>query len=136
MILALALFGGVATWADCRWRALPGALLAAGALGALAWRLSTHTLETGFVGFAVLGGGVGLITLLSRGGFGWGDWAYSAWLGLLAGAGAGLLMWMAGMLLAALWTTAELWRTRRSGFALPLAPFLALGSCAVGLILR
>lgn len=134
--LGLALLGGILTWADWRWRALPEAALGGGFFGLLAWRLASHTWTTGLLGFGVMAViGISLV-VTTRGAWGTGDAAYGALLGLGLGWFGGVLAFGAGLLLAAVIMLVVNTVQHQWGRWWPLVPFLWGGSLLVGWVLR
>ena len=131
MDIAVLVFGGIATWADCRTRYLPDALLAGMTLWVLVWRLGTGTVEPGLVGGLVLAIGLGILTLASRGGFGWGDWAYGVLLGGALGWEPAVVMFALAMVGAMGWSLIAAQRVQHWGNTWPLAPFFAGASVIV-----
>lgn len=132
MDMAVLLFGGIATWADCRTRYLPDALLAGMTLWVIVWRLGTGTGATGLAGAGVLAVVLGILTLASRGGFGWGDWAYGVLLGGALGWEPAVVIFALAMVGAMVWSLGAARRVQHWGNHWPLAPFFAGAS---GLVL-
>ena len=131
MDIAVLLFGGLASWADCRTRYLPDALLAGMALWVMAWRLGTGTGVPGLVGAVVLAVVLGVLAIASRGGFGWGDWAYGVLLGGALGWGAAVVIFALAMVGAMGWSLVAAQRVQHWGNTWPLAPFFASASVLV-----
>ena len=139
LVAGLAMVGAVATYTDLRVRLIPNWLTGAGALGVLVWRLATGAEITGLVGASLAVGVLGLASGAARGPLGGGDWKYA----IVIGGALGPLGALGALGLAAMGSTA--WglgrMIRRHGdwhTPLPLAPFLAAGSCLVasGMLLR
>ena len=135
----LVILGAVATYTDLRARLIPNWLTGAGALGVLVWRLVTGSGMAGLSGAGLAVMVLGLASLAARRAPGGGDWKYAAVLG----GALGPLGALAALGLAALGSTAwGLGRMARGRGGwhtpLPLAPFLAAGSClaACGLMVR
>lgn len=130
MFAALVGMGAVATYTDLRTRLIPNWLTGAGALGVLVWRLATGSGAAGLLGMGVAVVVLGLASLASRRPPGGGDWKYACVLG----GALGPLGVLGALGLAALgstvWGLGRMLRRRGDGHTpLPLAPFLAVGSC-------
>jgi leader peptidase (prepilin peptidase)/N-methyltransferase len=135
----LVILGAVATYTDLRARLIPNWLTGAGALGVVTWRLATGTGLAGLVGAGLAVGVLGLASCAARRAPGGGDWKYAC----VIGGALGPLGALGALGLAALGSTfwgLGLMIRRRGDWHTPLAlaPFLAAGSCfvGIGLLLR
>ena len=133
LVAGLVMLGAVATYTDLRARLIPNWLTGAGALGVMVWRLATGTGLTGLMGAGLAVVVLGLASCAARRPPGGGDWKYA----IVIGGALGPLGALGALGLAAAGSTA--WglgrMIRRHGdwhMPLPLAPFLAAGSCLVG----
>lgn len=119
----------VATAIDLEHRLLPNALNLAGLvsgilLAALGWLDRRAALE----GLLLIGGIMGLVVFLSRGGMGAGDLKFSAVLGFFLGPVPGLVALFMAVLTGGLWGAVLLLLHRKGRRdALAFGPFLALG---------
>ena len=135
----LVMLGAVATYTDLRARLIPNWLTGAGALGVLVWRVATGTWATGLVGAGMAVVVLGLASRLSRHPPGGGDWKYACVIGGALGPLGALGALGLAALGSTIWGLGRMIRCRGDWHTpLPLAPFLAAGSCLVGsgLLLR
>ncbi len=126
----LVILGAVATYTDLRARLLPNWLTGVGALGVLVWRFATGTWATGLVGAGMAVVVLGLASLVSRRPPGGGDWKYASVIGGALGPLGTLGALGVAALGSTVWGLVRMWRGYGDWHTpLPLAPFLAAGSC-------